>query len=85
MLGTPGRDERFAITANEFQAHSNKLADTAHDFTKSGGVMDKKIANDIINTSGKVTDRWIGDYTNVWTAGYSKLFFVIIFFVRWRN
>ena len=57
MLDTPGRDERFAITASEFQAHSNKLADTAHDFTKSGGVMDKKTANDIISTSGKVTDR----------------------------
>ena len=31
-----------------------KLAETAHDFAKSGGVMDKKTANDIISTSGKV-------------------------------
>ena len=58
-VGTPGRDEKFATRVSEFQAHSDKLADTAHDFAKSGGVMDKKTANDIINTSGKVTDRWI--------------------------
>ena len=30
------------------------MAETAHDFAKSGGVMDKKTANDIISTSGKV-------------------------------
>ena len=56
-VGTPGRDEKFAARVSEFQAHSDKLADTAYDFAKSGGVMDKKTANDIINTSGKVIDR----------------------------
>ena len=36
---------------------SDKLADTAHNFVKSGGVMDVKRANDIISTSGKVTGK----------------------------
>ena len=35
------------------------MADTAYDFAKFGGVMDKKTANDIINTSGKVIDRYL--------------------------
>ena len=84
MLGAPGRDERFAITASEFQGHSNKLADTAHDFTKSGGVIDKKTANDIINTSGKVTDRWIERlvvilmYEQLDTVNYSLLSFFLL-------
>lgn len=37
-----------------------KLAETAHDFAKSGGVMDKKTANDIISTSGKVREGGLG-------------------------
>lgn len=53
-VGTPGRDEKFATRVTEFEDASVRLAETAHDFAKSGGVMDKKTANDIISTSGKV-------------------------------
>ncbi|XP_003382439.1 PREDICTED: vinculin-like [Amphimedon queenslandica] len=52
-VGTPGRDEKFATRVSEFDKASIRMAETAHDFAKSGGVMDKKTANDIISTSGK--------------------------------
>ena len=44
----------FVKKAAAFQKHSKSMADTASALAKSGGVTDKKMADDLIRTAGKV-------------------------------
>ena len=44
----------FVKRAAEFQKHSKSMADTASALAKSGGVTDRKTADDLIRTAGKV-------------------------------
>ena len=53
--GTPGREETFAERVTAFNAHANKMSATAADLARSGGVMDKQVADDLISTAGKVS------------------------------
>ena len=52
--GTANREENYAKKAADFEHHSKKMADTATTLAKTGGVTDRKLANDLISTSGKV-------------------------------
>ena len=51
----PNREENYAKKASEFEHHSKRMADTAATLAKTGGVTDRKMANDLISTSGKVS------------------------------
>ena len=55
IQGTPGREETFAKRVSAFNAHANQMATTAADLARSGGVMDKQVADELISTSGKVS------------------------------
>ena len=54
-VDTANRAENYAKKASEFEHHSKRMADTAATLAKTGGVTDRKLANDLISTSGKVT------------------------------
>lgn len=49
--------------AAAFQKHSKSMADTASALAKSGGVTDRKMADELIRTAGKV-------HTFVWSFRY---------------
>ena len=53
--GTANREENYAKKAADFEHHSKRMADTASALAKTGGVTDRKLANDLISTSGKVS------------------------------
>ena len=53
-LDTANREANYAKKVTEFEQHSKKMADTASALAKTGGVTDRKVANDLISTSGKV-------------------------------
>ena len=53
-LDAANRDANYAKKVTEFEQHSKKMADTASALAKTGGVTDRKVANDLISTSGKV-------------------------------
>ena len=53
-VGTANREENYAKKAADFEHHSKRMADTASALAKTGGVTDRKLANDLISTSGKV-------------------------------
>ena len=42
--------------AADFQKHSKSMADTAAALAKSGGITDRKLADDLIRTAGKVRE-----------------------------
>ena len=54
-LDAANRAENYAKKASEFEHHSKRMADTAATLAKTGGVTDRKLANALISTSGKVT------------------------------
>ena len=49
--GTANREENYAKKAADFEHHSKRMADTASALAKTGGVTDRKLANDLISTS----------------------------------
>ena len=53
--GTANREENYEQKATEFEKHSKKMAATAAALAKSGVVKDRKLADDLISTSGKVS------------------------------
>ena len=53
---TPNREETYNKRATNFQHHAKQMADTAAALAKSGGVTDRKLANDLISTSAKVRE-----------------------------
>ena len=53
-LDTPNREEVFVKRAADFKQHAGKMSDTATALAKSGIVTDRKLADDLISTAGKV-------------------------------
>ena len=53
-LGTPGRDQNFGEKAHQFEAHANKLADTANMVATAGGCRNKKTVEEIFKSSAQV-------------------------------
>ena len=53
---TANREETYGKRAVDFQQHSKKMADTASALAKTGGITDRKLADDLIATAGKVGD-----------------------------
>ena len=51
---TPRREEKFEASVDVFKAHSTQMARTAANLAKSGGITDKKVADDLITSSSKV-------------------------------
>jgi len=53
-VDTPNREEVFVKRAADFKQHAGKMSDTATALAKSGIVTDRKLADDLISTAGKV-------------------------------
>ena len=54
LIDTPGREAKFETSVDTFKAHSSQMARTAANLAKSGGITDKKVADDLITSSSKV-------------------------------
>ncbi len=55
LAETANREENYQKKSEQFETHSKKMAATAAALAKSGVVTDRKLANDLISTSAKVS------------------------------
>ena len=53
--GTPGRDGNFEDKARNFQAHAQRLADTANSVATAGGCRNKQTVEAIFKNSSQVS------------------------------
>ncbi|KAL8579165.1 hypothetical protein ACOMHN_010749 [Nucella lapillus] len=55
-MGTPGREGNFQDKANNFEAHAQRLADTANSVATAGGCRNKQTVEAIFKNSSQVKD-----------------------------
>ena len=53
--GTPGRENNFEDKAHNFQAHAQRLADTANSVATAGGCRNKATVEAIFKNSNQVS------------------------------
>jgi len=53
-IDAPNRAENYQKRSTEFEKHSKNMAGTAAALAKSGMITDRKLADALISTSGKV-------------------------------